>query len=99
MLKIAKESENGNGLIELSGELDTSSAIEFSSAIEGFLDDLDTLTIDMKNLECITSAGLRILLNIEQTMEDKGGLKIINVNDDVMDVFEVSGFTEVLNIQ
>ena len=99
MLNINTRSENGIGNIELIGELDTTSAVDFQKAIDGFLDDLTDLTIDMKELDYITSAGLRVLLIIEQTMEDQGTMTVINVNSDVMDVFEVSGFTEVLNIQ
>lgn len=99
MLEITKRSENGTAYISLNGELDTLSANDFSKAIEGFLDGVTHLTIDMKDLVYITSAGLRVLLSIEQTMEDQGELKVINVCEDVMDVFEVSGFTEVLNIE
>ena len=99
MLEISTHSENGKGTIELIGELDTTSSVEFEKSLDGFLDDLTDLTIDMKKLEYITSAGLRVLLYIEQTMEDQGEMRVINVCEDVMDVFEVSGFSEVLNIQ
>ena len=99
MLEVNTHSENGKGTIELIGELDTASSVEFEKSLDGFLDDLTDLTIDMKKLDYITSAGLRILLYIEQTMEDQGEMRVINVCEDVMDVFEVSGFSEVLNIQ
>lgn len=99
MLEINTHSENGKGTIELIGELDTTSSVEFEKSLDGFLDDLTDLTIDMKKLDYITSAGLRVLLYIEQTMEDQGEMRVINVCEDVMDVFEVSGFSEVLNIQ
>ncbi len=99
MLEVNTHSENGKGTIELIGELDTTSSVEFEKSLDGFLDDLTDLTIDMKKLDYITSAGLRILLYIEQTMEDQGEMRVINVCEDVMDVFEVSGFSEVLNIQ
>lgn len=99
MLEVNKHSENGKGTIELIGELDTTSSVEFEKSLDGFLDDLTDLTIDMKKLDYITSAGLRVLLYIEQTMEDQGEMRVINVCEDVMDVFEVSGFSEVLNIQ
>ncbi len=99
MLQIIKTKENGEGCIELKGELDTTSANDLEKEIDGFLDGLTKLTIDMKELEYITSAGLRQLLVMEQTMEDQGEMVVINVCDDVMDVFEVSGFSEVLNIQ
>lgn len=99
MLEVNTHSENGKGTIELIGELDTTSSVEFEKTLDGFLDDLTDLTIDMKKLDYITSAGLRILLYIEQTMEDQGEMRVINVCEDVMDVFEVSGFSEVLNIE
>ncbi len=99
MLEVNTHSENGKGTIELIGELDTTSSVEFEKSLDGFLDDLTDLTIDMKKLDYITSAGLRVLLYIEQTMEDQGEMRVINVCEDVMDVFEVSGFSEVLNIQ
>ena len=99
MLEVNTNSENGKGTIELIGELDTTSSVEFEKSLDGFLDDLTELTIDMKKLDYITSAGLRVLLYIEQTMEDQGEMRVINVCEDVMDVFEVSGFSEVLNIQ
>ena len=99
MLEVNTHSENGKGTIELIGELDTTSSVEFEKSLDGFLDDLTDLTIDMKKLDYITSAGLRVLLYIEQTMEDQGDMRVINVCEDVMDVFEVSGFSEVLNIQ
>lgn len=99
MLHITKRSENGIALIALEGELDTLSSADFKSDIEGFLDDVTDLTIDMEKLDYITSAGLRVLLAIEQTMEEQGEMRVIHVCEDVMDVFEVSGFTEVLNIE
>ena len=99
MLEVNTHSENGKGTIELIGELDTTSSVEFEKSLDGFLDDLTDLTIDMNKLDYITSAGLRVLLYIEQTMEDQGEMRVINVCEDVMDVFEVSGFSEVLNIQ
>ena len=72
MLEVNTNSENGKGTIELIGELDTTSSVEFEKSLDGFLDDLTDLTIDMKKLDYITSAGLRVLLYIEQTMEDQG---------------------------
>lgn len=99
MLNISKRSENGIAYITLTGELDTLSSVDFQAEIEGFLDDVTDLTLDLENLVYITSAGLRVLLYIEQTMEEQGEMHVINVGEDVMYVFEVSGFTEVLNIE
>lgn len=99
MLHITKRSENGIAFIALEGELDTLSSSDFHADIDGFLDGVTDLTIDLEKLEYITSAGLRVLLAVEQTMEDQGEMRVIHVCEDVMDVFEVSGFTEVLNIE
>lgn len=99
MLNIKKRSENGTAYISLEGELDTLSSKDFQEAIDGFLEGVTDLTIDIAKLDYITSAGLRVLLSIEQTMEEQGEMRVRNVCEDVMDVFEVSGFTEVLNIE
>ena len=99
MLVIDKKSENGIAVLGLSGELDTQTAEDLREAVEGFLDDVTDLTIDMEGLTYITSAGLRVLLAMAQTMEDQGDMRTLHVCEDVMDVFEVTGFTEVLSIE
>ena len=99
MLKINTQLEDGKAYVSLEGELNTVTAKDFRSEVEGFIDEVTDFTIDMKDLVYITSAGLRVLLYIEQTMEEQGELRVLNVCEDVMDVFEVSGFTEVLNIE
>lgn len=99
MLNITKHSENGKAVVAIEGEINTLSAKELEAELEGFLDGVVDLTIDMKGVPYITSAGLRILLATEETMEDQGEMRVINVCEDVMDVFEVSGFTMVLNIE
>lgn len=99
MLKINKQLEGGKAYLGLEGELNTMTAKEFRNEVEGFISDVTDFTIDMKDLTYITSAGLRVLLWIERIMEDQGELRVLNVCEDVMDVFEVSGFTEVLNIE
>lgn len=99
MLTINKHSENGIAFIGLEGELDTLTSKDLQDELEGFLDGVTDLTVDMEGLVYITSAGLRVLLAIEQTMEDQGEMRVLHVCEDVMDVFEVTGFTEVLNIE
>ncbi|MBR3532588.1 MAG: STAS domain-containing protein [Clostridiales bacterium] len=84
--------------IEIAGRLDTLTAPEFEKEVEPALDGITDLTIDLKDLEYISSAGLRALLGLAQTMEDKGQMKVTNPNDAVMDVFSVTGFDDILNI-
>lgn len=99
MLDITKQSENGIALVGLKGELDTLTSDDLSKELEGFLDDVKDLTIDMEGLEYITSAGLRVLLATQKTMNTQGQMKVVHVCEDVMDVFEATGFTEVLTIE
>ncbi len=84
--------------IEIAGRLDTLTAPEFEKEVEPALDGITDLTIDLKDLEYISSAGLRALLGLAQTMEDKGQMQVTNPNDAVMDVFSVTGFDDILNI-
>ena len=99
VLDITKRSENGIAFLGLQGELDTLSSADLSRELEGFLDGVTELVIDMAGLFYITSAGLRILLELEQTMEEQGSMRVLHVCENVMDVFELTGFTEVLNIE
>ena len=99
MLEVNTHSENGKGTIELIGELDTTSSVEFEKSLDGFLDDLTDLTIDMKKLDYITSAGLRVLLYIEQTMEDQGEMVVRNLTEPVRQVIELVGFDSAFNIE
>ena len=99
MLTINKHSENGIAVLSLEGELDTLTSKDLANEIEGFLDGVTDLTVDLEGLVYITSAGLRVLLVIEQTMEEQGKMRVLHVCEDVMEVFEVTGFTEVLIIE
>ena len=85
--------------IVLEGRLDTLSAPEFEEQLEPELDSAEKLTIDMAGLEYISSAGLRVLLTAVHVMQDKGEVVYVkNVAPEIMDVFEVTGFTDFLTI-
>lgn len=85
--------------VVLEGRLDTLSAPEFEEQLEPELDSAEKLTIDMTGLEYISSAGLRVLLMAVHVMQDKGEVVYVkNVNPDVMDVFDVTGFADFLTI-
>ncbi len=100
MLNIdSKTTEDGERIISLEGELDTLSSQTLESRIDELLSDTDKVTMDMKQLEYITSAGLRVLLQMENIMEEKGSMRVINVSEEIMEIFEVTGFTEVLIIE
>lgn len=91
--------EDSNLTIEIEGRLDTLTSPELEKEVDSALDGITNLVVDLKNLEYISSAGLRVLLGVAQVMEDQGDMKVINVSSEVKDIFEVTGFDEVLTIE
>ena len=90
---------NGTALeIALEGRLDTLTAPELEAELKESMNDAESLTMDFGKLDYISSAGLRVLLSAHKAMSAKGGLKIINVNEVVREVFDVTGFSDILNI-
>lgn len=97
-MKITK-TLNGNKLaIALEGRMDTSTAPDLEAVLKNHLDDIEDLTIDMAQLEYLSSAGLRVLLGAQKTMNRQGRMTVTNVNDTIMEIFDVTGFTEILTI-
>ena len=86
-------------VIELSGRLDTTTAPALDKTINADLGDAKKLVLDFKNLEYISSAGLRVLLSTQKKMQKSGSMKLIHVCEDVMEVFEMTGFADILNIE
>lgn len=83
----------------IEGRLDTLTAPEFEEKLEPELEDTEKLVLDLAELEYISSAGLRVLLSAMKVMEEQGEMVLRNVCPDVMDVFEVTGFIDMLNIE
>ena len=99
MLNINKTIEDGNALFSLEGRLDTVTAPELEQELKSVLPELNTLTLDFEKLEYISSAGLRVLLSAQKTMAKQGGMKLIHVNETIMEIFEVTGFSDILTIE
>ena len=92
--------QNGTTLeIALEGRLDTTTAPELERELKDSLNDADALTLDFSKLDYISSAGLRVLLSAHKAMSAKGGMKVTNVNEIVREVFEVTGFADILTIE
>ncbi len=90
---------NGKDLtIALTGRLDTMTAPELETELNQSLSEADTLTMDFSKLEYISSAGLRVLLSAHKAMAGKGGMKVTHVNEIVQEVFDVTGFADILSI-
>ena len=85
--------------VALEGRLDTTTAPELEAALNEALDGVEALTIDLEQLEYISSAGLRVLLSAQKRMMKQGEMKVINPNEVVMDVFSLTGFDSILNIE
>ena len=98
-MKIIKN-QNGTTLeIALEGRLDTTTAPELEKELKYSLDSADALTLDFAKLDYISSAGLRVLLSAHKAMSGKGGMKVKNVNEIVQEVFDVTGFADILTIE
>ena len=98
-MKINK-TQNGKELtIALEGRLDTMTAPELEAELNKSLDNADALTLDLTKLDYISSAGLRVLLSAHKAMSYKGGMKVTHVNEIVQEVFDVTGFADILTIE
>ena len=86
-------------VIELVGRLDTNTAPALDKTIGEDIQDSENLVLDLKGLEYISSAGLRVLLAAQKKMQKFGSLKVKNVCAEIMDVFEMTGFADILTIE
>ena len=99
MLNINKTIENGKADYLLEGRLDTVTAPDLEKDLKESLDGVSDLVLDFANLEYISSAGLRVLLSAQKTMAKQGEMKVIHVNETIMEIFEVTGFSDILTIE
>ncbi len=85
--------------LELGGRLDTASAPQLEEVLDASLEGVKELDFDLKDLEYLSSAGLRLLLSAQKKMSKAGSMKVTHVNDVIMEIFEVTGFTDILTIE
>ena len=85
--------------IVLEGRLDTTTAPALDKTVMEDLGDTKSLILDVKGLEYISSAGLRVLLSAQKNMAKQGSMKLIHVSDVIMEIFEVTGFVDILTIE
>ena len=94
------KAKNGTRLtIALKGRLDTTTSPDLEAELKASLDSVTKLTMDFSELEYISSAGLRVLLAAHKAMSGKGGMKVTHVNEIVGEIFEVTGFSDILTIE
>ena len=98
-MNINVEKANGVTILKIEGRLDTATAPELEKAINDEGDALKTLVLDFKGIDYISSAGLRVLLTAQKKMNAQGSMELINVSEAVMDIFEMTGFADILVIR
>lgn len=99
MLNITKQINGTDAVVALEGRLDTTTAPQLENELKSFIDSITSLVFDFEKLEYISSAGLRVLLTAQKLMSKQGSMKLINVKDDVNEIFEVTGFSDILTIE
>ena len=99
MLSINKKFEDEKLYVALEGRLDTTTSPELEKQLSESLPGVKELVLDLEKLEYISSAGLRVLLTAQKTMTKQGSMKLIHVNDLVMEILEVTGFVDILTIE
>lgn len=98
-MTIEKTTENEKVTLTVSGRLDTTTAPELDAALDEVLENTKELIFNLENLEYISSAGLRVILKAQKSMNTKGSMKLTGVNDSIMEVFDITGFLDILTIE
>ena len=98
-MTIEKKINNDAVTFIVSGRLDTQTAPELENELDNILSGLKELTFDMTNLEYVSSAGLRVILKAQKVMNTQGSMKLTGVNDSIMEVFDITGFLDILTIE
>lgn len=99
MLNINKDKKGESCVYYLEGRLDTTTAPQLEADIKESIDGVSSLVMDLSKLEYISSAGLRVLLSAQKTMNKQGSMVVRNVRDEVNEIFDVTGFSDILTIE
>ena len=98
-MTINKERNNETLTLVIEGRLDTVTAPELEKVVNEETADIKELVLDMNALEYISSAGLRVLLAAQKKMNKQGSMKLIHVNEEVAEVFDITGFSDILTVE
>ena len=98
-MTIEKKINGESATLIVSGRLDTQTAPELENELDAVLPGLKELTFDMTSLEYVSSAGLRVILKAQKAMNAQGSMKLTGVNDSIMEVFDITGFLDILTIE
>ena len=98
-MTIEIQKNSAETILQIAGRLDTITAPSLDKTIHEEIGDTRNLILDLKSLEYISSAGLRVLLGAQKKMQKIGSMKVVNVCEEVMEVFEMTGFADILLIE
>ncbi|MDE6838625.1 MAG: STAS domain-containing protein [Acutalibacter sp.] len=98
-MQINKTQNNTDLTVALEGRLDTTTAPQLEAELKRNLGGITSLTLDLAGLEYLSSAGLRVILSAQKVMNRQGKMVVKNANDTIMEIFEVTGFSDILNLE
>ena len=98
-MTIEKKINGASAVLKIVGRLDTTTAPELEGTIDGCAADITELVLDCAGLEYVSSAGLRVILKAQKLMNARGSMKLIGVNETIMEVFDITGFADILTIE
>ena len=98
-MTIEKMMTGSSAVLKIVGRLDTTTAPELEATIDGCGAEIKELVLDCSALEYVSSAGLRVILKAQKQMNEQGSMKLTHVNETIMEVFDITGFAEILTIE
>ena len=98
-MMIEKTVTGSAAVLKIVGRLDMTTAHELEAAVAGCIAGIKELVMDCSELEYVSSAGLRVILNAQKQMSLQGDMKLIHVNETIMEVFDITGFADILTIE
>lgn len=98
-MTVETHKDAGKLTVVLTGRVDTSTAPRFDAAVKNNIAGVTELIIDLDKLEYVSSAGLRVFLSLQKTMNKQGSMEVINVHESIMEIFEVTGFSDIMTIK
>ena len=98
-MTIEKTVSGAAATLKIVGRLDTTTAPELEAAIDGCAAGIKALVLDCSELEYVSSAGLRVILKAQKLMNAQGNMKLTHVNETIMEVFDITGFADILTIE
>ena len=98
-MTIEKNITDTSAALKIIGRLDTTTAPELEASIDACIANIKELVLDCSALEYVSSAGLRVILKAQKLMNAQGSMKLTNVNETIMEVFDITGFADILTIE